>query len=1214
MGDRVIRKIMEYLKAHRLKRNWHAVLTSLAAVVVFCTTYALILPAITLDRPKTATASDAQRVAEGKQATPANAAANTTVYDDDPEADVDLVFDLDYDMATRRFLTKSSRDLGVDVDMGVPEWMLSDWDDVADFDGELTGIWSRDLLAVAESQVGYIADYEGKSYYGDWFGKPYDDWNAMFVSYCLDVAEVPEDVIPRETSAAELADKLADMEDTRFVEAEGHTPETGDLIFFDTDGDGEADRVGIVAEYDAGTGELKVIEGDYRTEVERYETDTELASASDAEEASSSNAKKAKATPSDAEIRRPGRGAGIIYDATPSNAEMNTQETSPLGATIEKKVTPRLTAQEDEEEEDEEDSSYDIISEAAIVSYDLEELLSGEESVSVVGYVLGAANKIDILDYIENYSASHKGNKATATIIVSDADNNEVKEDENGDYNLIAGEDYSIGLDFYFEGGIEAGTYVYTFPDGITLTDGNGTVTATTGSGKVAIGTWTIDPNTCTLTFEITEVVNNLSHITLSASASASFNNAGDIIEIGDITYQVIEETEDTSASLHKRAGEVYSDDYYITWEIEVDGGDDVGLAGQTITDSITTSNHEFTQYDVDDMTITIQDSEGTYHTLPVDDANLTWTETGWEITLPDEFTCKNCRETITLPEDDSTGWIIYIEYTTTITGSGSYVTYGNTVTFNDLEKTGKISTGKGGIDKGGVYNEGATWDETTITWTVEAFIPGNAPDKKVYNWYIYDSEDVMIGSTRKQRYYNELGVDSKTTTIIATIGTDEYNVPNIEDAANDGSDLIAWELHSTANSEEDGSGYDFGRTIWFYCWDDENGEWSLWWNLDEDTYLTITYSSSVVYEDENLIQEYNAQGASLRNSVDLKNKGTDGNEDSLVGETSAKVDLPSVIDKELTDEPDSDNSWVTEYTVTFNEAMADLSQYNEVTLTDTMSSSLIYDKGSTKITAKDADGNIFTVTDYTVSFSSGTDNNVATITLNDSALGPYEYTLVYNAKIDGSGTVSYSNAIEVTVFGKIFTDEVGSKVVNDVAATAQTYSVTLTKKDADTDDTLAGAEFDVYKVETDALLTTVTTGSDGTATVSTNSTQGIIFNAHTLYYFIETKAPDGYVLDNSTKYYFWFCDVDGECSTCDAMEDELIAKEGPDVNVYEGAFDSSQTEEIIEYTITNSPGKELPKSGGSGTSMYTMAGMLLTGCACFMYKNTRRKRRHEGV
>ena len=39
----------KYTKEYRIKRHWHQVVTCLAAVVVFCITYALILPAITME-------------------------------------------------------------------------------------------------------------------------------------------------------------------------------------------------------------------------------------------------------------------------------------------------------------------------------------------------------------------------------------------------------------------------------------------------------------------------------------------------------------------------------------------------------------------------------------------------------------------------------------------------------------------------------------------------------------------------------------------------------------------------------------------------------------------------------------------------------------------------------------------------------------------------------------------------------------------------------------------------------------------------------------------------------------------------------------------------------------------------------------------------------------------------------------------------------------
>ena len=48
----VLRDAEKYTKVHKRKRLRHRVVTVLAGVVVFCTTYALILPAITLESKK----------------------------------------------------------------------------------------------------------------------------------------------------------------------------------------------------------------------------------------------------------------------------------------------------------------------------------------------------------------------------------------------------------------------------------------------------------------------------------------------------------------------------------------------------------------------------------------------------------------------------------------------------------------------------------------------------------------------------------------------------------------------------------------------------------------------------------------------------------------------------------------------------------------------------------------------------------------------------------------------------------------------------------------------------------------------------------------------------------------------------------------------------------------------------------------------------------
>ncbi len=249
MGDRVLKKISEYIRAHKLERKWQITLTSLGAVVVFCTTYALILPALTLEKNKTATASDAEEDATASDA------------DFDPEADIELINDL-YD---EEELASGS------------DWYMPDIDLFNDLaaGSSTSGRWAQNLLTMAESQVGYAEGSDGYSYYGEYFGKPYEKWNTLFLNFCLDYAQVPQDMIPQEDTAAALARSLRKSDQALYMEADDYTPKPGDLVFLDMDEDGRIDRVGVVSMCEDGT--LTVIEGD--AAYDSYET----ATASDAE-------------------------------------------------------------------------------------------------------------------------------------------------------------------------------------------------------------------------------------------------------------------------------------------------------------------------------------------------------------------------------------------------------------------------------------------------------------------------------------------------------------------------------------------------------------------------------------------------------------------------------------------------------------------------------------------------------------------------------------------------------------------------------------------------------------------------------------------------------------------------------------------------------------------------------------------------------------------
>ena len=130
----------------------------------------------------------------------------------------------------------------------------------------LTGNWRQDTLAIAETQLGYaestknyvVAEdgetVKGYTRYGAWCGEPYGDWNVMFLTFCLHYAGV--EGVPPDRDCGGWVTAWADA----FEPAQSHTPAAGDLVLFDRDGDGTADRAGLVAQItDSG---FAAMEGD----------------------------------------------------------------------------------------------------------------------------------------------------------------------------------------------------------------------------------------------------------------------------------------------------------------------------------------------------------------------------------------------------------------------------------------------------------------------------------------------------------------------------------------------------------------------------------------------------------------------------------------------------------------------------------------------------------------------------------------------------------------------------------------------------------------------------------------------------------------------------------------------------------------------------------------------------------------------------------------
>ena len=252
---------------HEKRRRWRRAVSVLACAVVFCTTYALILPAITLSaEPKCGLEEHTHtedcyetrlvcgQTESGPETAPETAAdpVDGTAPESDPAGSQEAAepAHVHTDACYERVLTcEKTEHTHTDACYADPAAAEDpkDWEPQ-----DLTGDWNRDTLAIALAQESYrpSEDYFtvddtgeriGDTRYGDWCGDPFGEWNLSFAAFCLHFAGAAEEAFPAETSAEAWRTALDALD--LYQPLEGAIP--GDLIFLDSDGDGAADRVGI---------------------------------------------------------------------------------------------------------------------------------------------------------------------------------------------------------------------------------------------------------------------------------------------------------------------------------------------------------------------------------------------------------------------------------------------------------------------------------------------------------------------------------------------------------------------------------------------------------------------------------------------------------------------------------------------------------------------------------------------------------------------------------------------------------------------------------------------------------------------------------------------------------------------------------------------------------------------------------------------------------
>lgn len=343
-----------FLKRRKLHNRWRKVVTALASIVVFCTTYALILPAITLEQETycdiephchTESCYEVQLICNIATDAETETAATEVIHAHDDSCyeeqtvqicdqaeslghihdescisgESTLICTEEHDHTEECYeITQSIScgliegedshshgpecyetqrnlvcDLPETIEIGPTEEQPhihsedcyesvlicreeehthslqcysnpdADWESVSGWERSvsrvtLTGVWAEDLIAIAESQLGYQesiqnymvtdgGDTKGITRYGQWYGDPYGDWCAMFVSFCLHYAQIPDSAVPYDAGCQHWLQTLSQPQYALYHATLEYAPTAGDIIFFDNNGDGSADHVGIVS-------------------------------------------------------------------------------------------------------------------------------------------------------------------------------------------------------------------------------------------------------------------------------------------------------------------------------------------------------------------------------------------------------------------------------------------------------------------------------------------------------------------------------------------------------------------------------------------------------------------------------------------------------------------------------------------------------------------------------------------------------------------------------------------------------------------------------------------------------------------------------------------------------------------------------------------------------------------------------------------------------
>ena len=1039
----------------------------------------------------------------------------------------------------------------------------------------------ENLAGIAKTQVGYtesVLNFEvgsdgirrGYTRYGAWYGAPYGDWSAMFVSFCLHYAGADPEEFPGNTGADSMAEIWKALE--KYADAGTYTPSSGDLVFF-TD-----NTVGIVSEVQTGT--ICVIRGDMDDAVH-----------------------SGVLPMADASIV--GWGVTEALEIVPEEEEVEESI---------KKTTEPAEASTQQVKTWSDEALLDISNGPAFFIIEYEEKMQNAQQ----DMLRSVRNIKDLTEFLEA-----KGGSYFFTLL--DLNNIELPKDENGNYIATAGTGYKLTLTFNSPEGFLPGTYQYQIPNGLMVDGGEGSFVLKDGTN---VGSWMVtDTGLITLTFN--DHISNHSNITISSTLGIHFPEQEEPIDFdGLITVRVEPPIQQQDPTVLSKWGVPNAETGKINWTVRIDGHTESQIPGSILTDQPALSDwsrpHSYTESDIAaGLSFGVTSADGDWHNWHVsaDDPHLIWDENGWSYKIPKTVICDYCGEL----ELGNAGWIYLVHYSSTPTPLNTPGTfdYENKVTVDGQTAWGWSNFNHGEAEAQ-IVKEGSFVSDAAgggFLWEFQATIPGRVEGQRAeYAWFIMDEmrlldeNGVAIG-----RVHNDVNLAMVTATYNGNI----IQIPRIQDATPQ--DMFAWDNAWSSND----NGISATRTInllsrcqctpetchwggcenYWYVRDDGvsaiNG-FCQCWTENQNMTFTFVYRTT----DLGIAKAYGALGYQVNNLAQLYYM-LDGQNSVRVDGDDAVVPIPNLFEKQLTHDFDGHTA---NYKITINESKLSLTNGTPLYIHDMMTKTLAYISGSLVITTEDANGNVETLkqgADYTVTYDgtgkqkdeAGNEVHVLDIVILHPQ--PVMYTLDYDTTLIMPDKVTegikYANSANITLWGESIKETTSEKVYADINISSKSYKVEIHKTSAVTGEPLAGATFGLYN-EHDGLIVSATTDVNGNLQFQTNVVQGVILQEHTLYYIQEMRAPPGYKLDN-TKHWFCFCDKKTDyCDTCSTLISGRNALRIP-------------VEQVGQFRISNQVAiYQLPATGGPGIYPLLLASVVFIITPLVYMSILRRKRERRGV